>query len=509
MIASFSLTCGMKIITDTMRSLEKNNNMMKNIIRRLVLVVGILFCSSSIMAGHYIKIEKIDASTDFPKVSILLTVSGIDRSPGTLDSNDLIIFEDGSRIDDPFKVIKHSDSENYLYLVFSIDSSKSISKRFLKRIKISARDITSSIGSKDKIAVYQFDDSVVLLNSFSHSTDEIIKNINDIERHGKKTLLYNSIYDSIASFDKVKQLNKKVIVFTDGKDEGSSVSEEDIIQFARNAMIPIYFICCKDSKNLQSMARISKRTGGRLIYSSNNDVTGMYRTVMSVMKNRYTVTYPTKLNKDGMNHRIEVRLKYKDIRDRDSEMVFIEKKQIVGSLVSNGYIITGIIIILLIFLFIIVFYFLHREKRFLKERFEIEKKYLLSQAHDQAELVKRHGIIEEGDKSPGEFEGISGGAWLYQKNGPEIGKKYPIKLQEIIIGSGKDSNVVIKDPSVSDSHSKIKIINGMFTLFDLISNHGTYLNDKKLLRPKALHDWDEIKIGSTVLIFRASHIKSG
>ncbi len=476
----------------------------------MILISGIMFCSTSAMAGQFLKIEKIDAVNDFPKVKIDLIVNGIDGSLGALDSGDLVIIEDGSRIGDSVTMIKHADMENCLYLVFSVDSSKSISKKFLKSIKSSAREIARSVGSKDKIAVYQFDDSVILLNNFTQSSDEIVKNINDIERHGKKTLLYNSIYDSIELFDKVKQANKKVIVFTDGKDEGSSVSEEDIIKFARNAMIPVYFICCRDSKNLRSMGRISQRTGGKLIYGKSSDVSGMYRTTLSMMKNRYTVTYQSKLGMDGMNHRLEVRIKYKDIRDRDSDIFFIEKKRVTGSLLSFSSIIIIIVAILVLFMVLIVLflYFMNREKEILKERFEIEKKYLMSQAAVEDDRVKKNGLVEGQDALSFGEEKTYGDAWLFQKNGPQVGKKYPINMREIIIGSGRDNAIVINDKTVSEKHSKIKIIQGMHTLFDLISDQGTYLNDKKLLRPKVLHDWDEIKIGSIVLIFRASQLKN-
>ena len=481
--------------------MEHRNNMIGKGLRLIILIIAALAWTLSARAGQFLKIDRIDAATDFPKIIISLTVNGIDGSLGDLDGNDLVINEDGARVDGPVTVTKRSDKEHYLYLVFSIDSSKSISKKFLKSIKASAREIARSIGSKDKIAVYQFDDSVILLNSFSHDTDEIIKHINCIERHGKKTLLYNSIYDSIELFDKVKQINKKVIVFTDGKDEGSSVTEEDIIKFARNAMIPVYFICCKDSRNIRPMAHISQMTGGKLIYSKSNDVSGMYRTVMSVMKNRYSVAYTSKLSQDGMNHRIEVRLKYKDIRDRETETFFMEKKHSMGEWLTAGNAIIGMNIILLILLVATIIYFIFREKRLRINKQEIEKLLLSGRIADAG--TGSADVVEE---NPGitEHENFHGSAWLYQKNGPEIGKKYPLQQHEIVIGRGKDNTVVIEDDSVSEKHLKIKHIKGAYTIFDLISDHGTYLNEKKLLRPKVLHDWDEIKIGATVLIFRAS-----
>ncbi len=475
-----------------------SNSMIRIIVGAIVFVCLAPSFSSTAMAGQYLKIDKIDATSEFPKVKVSVTIGGIDCSSGALSDNDLIIDEDGLRIEEPLTIMRAPEPENYLYLVFSIDSSKSISKKFLKKIKMSARDIAGSIGANDKIAVYRFNDNVELLNSFSHDTDEIMKNIGGIERHGSKTLLYTSIYDSIELLDKAKLINKKVIVFTDGKDEGSSVDEEDVIQFAGNAMVPIYFICCKDSKNIRSMARISQRTGGKLIYSNSNDVSGMYRTIISIMKNRYTVSYPTKLNLDGMNHRIELRLKHKEIRDRDSEVFFLDKKGSGSPIISNNAIIVLNIILLIIMLSVICF-FLYREKELLKRRTEDTQRSV--PVHDDLASMTP---LEDASAA---FERSIGGAWLLQKNGSAIGKKYPIQYQDIIIGSGKDSTIFINDSSVSEKHSKIKNIQGMYTLFDLISDRGTYLNDKKLLRPKVLHDWDEITIGSTKLIFRASPLR--
>jgi len=43
---------------------------------------------------------------------------------------------------------------------------------------------------------------------------------------------------------------------------------------------------------------------------------------------------------------------------------------------------------------------------------------------------------------------------------------------------------------------------GGYYLFDLISDTGTFLNSKKILRPRLLHDWDEIRMGNTSFIFR-------
>jgi pSer/pThr/pTyr-binding forkhead associated (FHA) protein len=72
----------------------------------------------------------------------------------------------------------------------------------------------------------------------------------------------------------------------------------------------------------------------------------------------------------------------------------------------------------------------------------------------------------------------------------------------VTIGRGNENIVQINDEYLSGKHARIRRIEGGYYLYDLVSDSGTYLNGKKLLRPRLLHDWDEIRAGKTVFIFR-------
>ena len=277
---------------------------------RVITALIIMFYTLPLYAGHYITIDSIDTCSTYPKIKISTQIKGASKSElRIIDGDNFAVYEDGSAVNNKIYVMKEADEENFLYLVLSIDSSKSLSSSDLSKIKLSAGDIVRSIGPKDKIAIYHFDDEVMLLHDFTRDLKNITKRINAIKRHGEKTLLYNSIHDSLVLFEKINQINKKIIVFTDGKDEGSSITDNDIIQLARSADIPIYFICFKDSNNITSMARISKLTGGKLIYGKDHeDISGMYDTILSVMRNRYNVYYTTDLKRDGQNHKLDITL---------------------------------------------------------------------------------------------------------------------------------------------------------------------------------------------------------
>jgi VWFA-related protein len=470
---------------------------------RYITALIILFSSLSLSAGSYLKIDSIDAVSNYPKVKVFTQIQGISKSElFLLDGENFSIYEDGSLIKNNVNIAKDTADENFLYIVLSIDSSKSISSRMLSKFKLSARDIVKSIGPKDKIAIYHFDDDVMLLHDFSRDIENITKSINAIRRHGKKTLLYNSIHDSIVLFEKIEQINKKIIVFTDGKDEGSSITDDDIIHLARSAEIPIYFICFKEASNIRTMARISKLTGGKLIYGKNyEDISEMYKTILSVMRNRYILSYATNLKRDGQNHKLEVRLKQGEIRDRDEKRMLMPDMNIVDYFLCHSNVLyLAVNLFLLISIFLIIIFFITREKRILIERFSKED-YLIPHNKIQGNEVIALTSDVDADIDT-EIQSCRG--WLLQKNGHEVGKKFQIGTREISIGRDADNTIIINDDLISPKHTKIVNHNGCFHVLDLISENGTYLNGKKLLRPKTLHDWDELKLGNTILIFRGS-----
>ena len=94
--------------------------------------------------------------------------------------------------------------------------------------------------------------------------------------------------------------------------------------------------------------------------------------------------------------------------------------------------------------------------------------------------------------------------WLVEKEGPHTGRKYKLNWHVVTLGFADDNSIVIDDNTVSARHAKIERQAKKFVLFDLMSENGTYLNGKKLLRPKELNDFDEIGLGRTRLIFRKS-----
>lgn len=93
-------------------------------------------------------------------------------------------------------------------------------------------------------------------------------------------------------------------------------------------------------------------------------------------------------------------------------------------------------------------------------------------------------------------------AVLMFRDGNQYPDQFPLQFDEVTIGSWESNHLVLYDPNVAGLHAKIKNKKGKYILFDCVSETGVYLNGKKLLRPKVLHNLDEIQMGKTILSFR-------
>jgi hypothetical protein len=350
---------------------------------------------------------------------------------------------------------------------------------------------------------------VRLLGGFADSKRDLLRFIETIERHGSRTLLYNALYDSIEQLEKQASERKSIIVFTDGKDEGSSIRQDDVIDLAKRSKIPLHFISVQSSGYRDGLARMARLTGGSLVCSDrHDDVVRMYRGVLSAIKNTYRIEYTTQSKQDDREHRVEVRLNYRDVRDRDFVSVTFHRDWLSIPNFHRDALFIILSALFLLALALVVLYFINREKKILARKYASEYRVdnLRSRFEKAPAAVKEEAppVDEKPTILAGDSEYSYASAWLVQKDGPESGTKFPLFWDEATLGRNRDNSLVIDDETVSPRHARIKVIKNSYYLFDLVSENGTHLNGKKLLRPRVLNDWDEIRIGRTLFIFRGS-----
>jgi diguanylate cyclase (GGDEF)-like protein len=84
--------------------------------------------------------------------------------------------------------------------------------------------------------------------------------------------------------------------------------------------------------------------------------------------------------------------------------------------------------------------------------------------------------------------------------GAEMGKRFPLDRDEIVLGRGGDCDVQIDRDSVSRRHARIFRVGDQWMAEDLQSTNGSYVNDVPIQR-SPLRDSDFLKIGAAIFKF--------
>jgi two-component system cell cycle response regulator len=84
--------------------------------------------------------------------------------------------------------------------------------------------------------------------------------------------------------------------------------------------------------------------------------------------------------------------------------------------------------------------------------------------------------------------------------GMDLGKKYNLDKNTVIVGRSSKCDIQVDQESISRNHAKLLNSGKTISLKDLGSTNGTYVNDK-LVEETTLRDGDLIKIGRTIFKF--------
>jgi DNA-binding CsgD family transcriptional regulator len=78
----------------------------------------------------------------------------------------------------------------------------------------------------------------------------------------------------------------------------------------------------------------------------------------------------------------------------------------------------------------------------------------------------------------------------------------PLEGRRMTIGRGPENDITIADPEASAVHAALDPLAGGWSVRDLSSRNGTFVNGERVLAERPLHRGDEIRIGRSRLVYR-------
>ena len=94
-----------------------------------------------------------------------------------------------------------------------------------------------------------------------------------------------------------------------------------------------------------------------------------------------------------------------------------------------------------------------------------------------------------------------GRAFLMVSTGEGAGTVFPVMNARVTVGRSLDAEICIEEQAISNEHAELAETPAGFTLRDLGSTNGTYVNGQRLVAPVVLAGGDTICMGSTTFTF--------
>jgi hypothetical protein len=93
--------------------------------------------------------------------------------------------------------------------------------------------------------------------------------------------------------------------------------------------------------------------------------------------------------------------------------------------------------------------------------------------------------------------------WFVVLTGEQKGEDFRIREGPNTIGSAADADIVLRDNAISGKHASLRYKDEKFTITDLDSSNGTFLNDRAdPIAREELKDNDVVRMGGVSLKFK-------
>jgi Ca-activated chloride channel family protein len=284
-------------------------------------------------AGNRIAIALLLLGAQEPlRVKVSLVTVGVrvtdwlGRDVRGLNVQNFSVFDDGVGQ----KIVFFSSEEQPLTLGILLDRSDSMSyNEKLQRAKEAARTLVTSAHRGSEYFYVTFDDGVKLeadLTTDQHRIETAI----DTTPLGGGTALYDAVLEGLDLSRRARQPRQAIVVISDGADQNSTHTLQEVIRSVREAELQIYTIgyFSREEETLfrrsgakltlidgrivdnpqYALQRLAKDSGGESFFPrSDRELAQAVDKIVDDLRTQYTVAfYPQSADRDNQYHRLSV-----------------------------------------------------------------------------------------------------------------------------------------------------------------------------------------------------------
>ncbi|HTZ73926.1 MAG TPA: VWA domain-containing protein, partial [Candidatus Aquilonibacter sp.] len=261
-----------------------------------------------IKKGHPLRIE-----TDLTLVGVSVT-DPLGRLVTGLERENFRVFEDGVEQE----VVDFSSQDVPVSIGVIFDMSGSMADK-IDKSRQAAVQFFRTANPQDEFFLVNFNDRAQLVSEFTSSVDDLQNRLLFTSAKGL-TALYDGVYLGLSQMRGAHNARKALLIISDGGDNHSRYSENEIRRFVREADVQIYAIGLfepdggptPEERNGPSLlADLTEMTGGREFTVGNlNELPDIATKISMELRNQYVLGYrSSNAAHDGKWRKIKVKLR--------------------------------------------------------------------------------------------------------------------------------------------------------------------------------------------------------
>lgn len=236
-----------------------------------------------------------------------------------LQRQDFTVLDDGR----PQRIDTFEAVDSPLAAILVLDVSASMLPKIEDTVS-AAREFVHALKSDDRLGLLTFNTGVVGSVDIALDRKPVLAALEGTAPEGD-TALYDATATALRRVKPAKQ-RKAVVVFTDGEDNRSRFSVDQVIEMARTSEVSVYTVAegVSDPKTASFLERLANETGGRS-YAIQNiaKLSGTFAAIVAELRNQYYLTYTPSRAKPRTWHSVDVKVGRPGLVARAKKRYFI------------------------------------------------------------------------------------------------------------------------------------------------------------------------------------------
>ncbi len=353
----------------------------------------------------------------------------------------------------------------------------------------------------DSLGILVFDDAIDTLSSLKPvnraGEDALTKQIDDVKASGD-TAFHDAVYTAVEQLQGASG-RTVVIALTDGRDNRSRRSVNDVITFAQENHVPVYTIGLGGEGDIDTsrLKKLAEETGGEFHQRPTADqLAELYRKIAQELQNEYVITFDSPTPElDGTQREVVVNIEYA------SGTLSTSGPYAVGGIIKSSinYPFFGALLLLLLVLLALPGAF----RRIYARRPAPE-------VVEPVPLTPIPAVAPPAGPAPRPVRPAPPSRPVPAR----LVTRFVVTKETVSLGSSEGNDIIIPASTVATRHARIGLEGGRYVIADTSATLSTGLGqghtavsfsgDPAQLRPSArnaLKDGSLVKLGEAILVF--------